>query len=128
MKAITRLKVELGGNKVFKDGWLLAILVLNAVFLVFLVGWSLTHIRSTEIQVPIRFSSLTNFDLLGDWYQLYEITAIGVLIFAINTFFAFLIHKRNRLMSIFLSLVSLMALVLACAILIGFTAVNYGSS
>ncbi len=126
MKALTRLQTELRGNKVLKDGWLLALLLLNAAALLFLVVWSVTHIHRTEIQVPIRFSSLTNFDLLGDWYQLYEITIIGVLVSAANTFFAFLIHRRNRLMSIFLAMVSLMVLVLACAILIGFTAINYG--
>ena len=128
MKAITQLKTEISGNKVFKDGWLLALLLLNLVALAFLLIWSATHIRHTEIQVPIRFSSLTNFDLLGEWYQLYEITIIGVLVFVVNTFFAFLIHRRNRLMSIFLSMVSLMVLVLACAILIGFTAINYGAA
>lgn len=128
MKAIARLKTEISGNKVLKDGWLLALLLLNAVALVFLLIWSATHIHHTEIQVPIRFSSLTNFDLLGEWYQLYEITIIGVLVVLVNTFFAFLIHRRNRLMSIFLSVVSLMVLILACAIIIGFTAINYGSA
>lgn len=95
--------------------------------LIFLVIWSLTHIHVTDIDVPIRFTSLTNFDELGKWYQLYEIPAIAIIVSIINVFFATLLHKKNRIISIFLIITALMVVILAIAILLGFTAIKYGS-
>jgi hypothetical protein len=126
MKFFHKIQQELKGQKFFRDSWLLGLLVPLIIGLVFLVFWSATHVHATDIDVPIRFTSLTNFDELGRWYQLYEITAIAVIASAINTFFAVLLYKKNRILSIFLLITALMVVVLAIAILLGFTAIKYG--
>ena len=126
MNLFQKISKEFKGQKFFRDSWLLALLVPLILGLIFLIIWSLTHIHATDIDVPVRFTSLTNFDELGRWYQLYEITIIAVIVSLINIFFAFLLHKKNRILSIFLLVVAIMVVILAIAILLGFTAIKYG--
>jgi uncharacterized BrkB/YihY/UPF0761 family membrane protein len=126
MNLFQKISKEFKGQKFFRDSWLLALLVPLIIGLIFLIIWSLTHIHATDIDVPVRFTSLTNFDELGRWYQLYEITIIAVIVSLINIFFAFLLHKKNRILSIFLLVVAIMVVILAIAILLGFTAIKYG--
>ena len=113
---------------IYKDGWFLSLCILTLVVLLFNLIWALLNIKQTQIQIPIRFSSLTNFDQLGSWYQQYEIPIIAFLIGGANFPLANLLHKRNRLVSIFLMMAALICAVLATAILIGFTVINYGSA
>ncbi len=127
MNFFKKIKKELSDQKLFRDNWFLALLFLLVGGLIFLVAWSATHIHATDIEVPIRFTSLTNFDELGKWYQLYEIPAIAIIVSIINVFFAALLHKKNRIISIFLIITALMVVILAIAILLGFTAIKYGN-
>ncbi len=127
MNFFRKLNKELKDQKLFRDNWFLVLLFLLVSGIVFLIVWSVTHIHATDIDVPIRFTSLTNFDELGKWYQLYEIPVIAILVSVINVFFAALLHKKNRIISTFLIITALMVVVLAIAILLGFTAIKYGS-
>lgn len=121
-------RIPITSLSIYKDGWFLSLCLMTLVVVLFNVAWALINIKQTEIQIPIRFSSLTNFDQLGNWYQLYEIPLIAVLIGGANFALANLLHKKNRLISIFLMMAALMSAVLATAILIGFTVINYGTS
>lgn len=113
---------------IYKDGWFLSLCILTLLVLLLNVTWALLNIKQTQIQIPVRFSSLTNFDQLGSWYQLYEIPVIAILISAANFALANLLHKNNRLISVFLMMAALICAVLAMAILVGFTVINYGTS
>jgi hypothetical protein len=90
------------GQRFFRDrlstGLLVGALVVNGVNLVSLA----LHVRPTETQVPIRFSSLTLFDALGPWYfpLLIALFALGVTV--VNAFFAYHSFGRSRLASFFL--------------------------
>lgn len=128
MNPKAQTKTQIASRSIYKDGWFLGLCVLTLAVVVFNIIWALSNIKQTEIQIPIRFSSLTNFDQLGYWYQLYEIPAIAALIAAANFALANLLHRRNRLISIFLMMVALMSALLATAILMGFTVINYGTS
>jgi uncharacterized BrkB/YihY/UPF0761 family membrane protein len=121
-------KAPVASRSIYKDGWFLSLCVLTGIVVLFNILWALINIKQTAIQIPIRFSSLTNFDQLGSWYQLYEIPAITLLIALANFALANLLHKKNRLISIFLMMAALMCAVLSTAILIGFTVINYGSN
>lgn len=127
MKFFKKINKQLRDQKFFRDSWLLALVIILGVGLVFLVFWSATHIHATDIEVPIRFTSLTNFDELGKWYQLYEITIIAIVVGSLNVFFAVLLYKKNRILSIFLLITAIMVTILAIAILLGFTAIKYGA-
>lgn len=128
MKPQAKSKTQIASRSIYKDGWFLGLCVLTLAVVVFNIIWALSNIKQTEIQIPIRFSSLTNFDQLGNWYQLYEIPIIAALIAGANFALANLLHRRNRLVSIFLMMVALMCALLATAILMGFTVINYGTS
>jgi len=121
-------KPSITSRSIYKDGWFLSLSVLTLIVVLFNVLWALINIKQTPIQIPIRFSSLTNFDQLGNWYQLYEIPVITVMIVLANFGLANLLHKKNRLVSIFLMMAALMCAVLSTAILIGFTVINYGTN
>lgn len=128
MKPQAKSKTQIASRSIYKDGWFLGLCVLTLAVVLFNIVWALSNIKQTEIQIPIRFSSLTNFDQLGNWYQLYEIPIIAALIAGANFALANLLHRRNRLVSIFLMMVALMCALLATAILMGFTVINYGTS
>ena len=84
---------------IYKDGWFLSLCIFTLVVLLFNLAWALINIKQTQIQIPIRFSSLTNFDQLGNWYQLYELPIMAFLIGAANFALANLLHKKNRFLS-----------------------------
>jgi len=128
MEEKAKSRMPITSLSIYKDGWFLSLCVLTVVVLLFNVIWALLNIKQTQIQIPIRFSSLTNFDQLGNWYQLYELPGMAFLIGAANFALANLLHKKNRLLSIFLMMAALICAVWASAILIGFTVINYGTS
>ena len=115
-------------HRFFNDGWIVGLLILNFGINAFTVIWSLTHIHQSDILVPVRYTSLANFDILGRWYQLYYVVVASVIILMVNTILGVASYKRSRMISIFLLLVAAMVAALAAAIILGFTAVNYGTS
>lgn len=128
MEKASKTKTQITSRSIYKDGWFLSLCILTLLVVLFNVVWALLNIKQTAIQIPVRFSSLTNFDQLGSWYQLYEIPVIVVMIALANFGLANLLHKKNRLVSVFLMMAALMCAILATAILIGFTVINYGTN
>ncbi len=128
MQTLKKIKSELSGHNFFKDGWLLGFVVLIVVADSFLMIWSVSHIHRSSIELPVRFTSLSNFDQLGPWYQIYQIPAIAIMVTIINVFLAILLHRKNRILSIFLLISALMVSILAIAILLGFTVIKYGTN
>ena len=128
MNIISKIQKEFSGQKALRDGWLLGLFAMLALANGFLIIWSITHIHSADIDVPIRFTSLANFDQLGRWYQLYEIAGISLIVAAINSFFAVLLQGKNRILSIFLLIAAIMVAILSIAIIFGFSAIHYGTS
>lgn len=128
MQLFKKISKELKEQKFFKDAWLLSISAAIVVGNIFIIVWSITHIGKTEIEIPIRFTSLSNFDQLGVWYRLYEIAIISIVVSVVNMFLAVMLHRKNRILSIFVSIAALMVVILAIAILLGFTAIKYGTN
>jgi uncharacterized BrkB/YihY/UPF0761 family membrane protein len=127
MEKASKTRTQITSQSIRKDGWFLSLCAATLLVVFFNILWSLINIKQTQIQIPVRFSSLTNFDQLGNWYQLYEIPVITLAIALSNFALANLLHKKNRLISVFLMMAALMCSILATAILIGFTAINYGT-
>lgn len=128
MQSLKKITKSFKEQRFFRDVWSLGLFIILVVANAFLIVWSLTHIPKTEIEVPIRFTSLSNFDQLGAWYKLYEIAIISGIISVANILLAILLHKKNRILSIFLLIGAIMVLILAIAILLGFTAIKYGAN
>ena len=115
-------------QKFFRDGWLLSLTSLIVIGDMFIIFWSFTHIQRASIELPVRFTSISNFDQLGSWFRLYEIAGIALMVTAVNLFLAVLLYRKNKILSIFLSIATLMVVILAIAILLGFTAIRYGTN
>ena len=128
MNIFQKLKKDLTSQNFFRDSWLVVLMIIILIGNAFIVIWSATHIKNIGIDIPVRFTSLSNFDQLGVWYSLYEIAAISLVITLINLFLAVILHKKNRILSIFLTITTLMIVVLAIAILLGFTVIKYGTN
>ena len=128
MEEKAKSRMPITSLTIYKDGWFLSLCILTLLVLLFNLIWALLNVKQTQIQIPVRFSSLSNFDQLGNWYQLYELPLMAFLIAGANFALANLLHKKNRLLSIFLMMAALICAILATAILIGFTVINYGTS
>lgn len=128
MNVFKSIKKDLKEQNFFRDSWLVVLLIVILLGNAFIIVWSATHIRNVGIDIPVRFTSLSNFDQLGVWYSLYEISIISLIITTINLFLAIILHKKNRILSIFLTITTLMIVILAIAILLGFTVIKYGTN
>jgi len=113
-------------HQLFSDNVLVLAVLINVALLLGLLFWSLTHIRPTELSVPIRFTSFANFDVLGKWYQLYELFVTALLVFMINLGLALVAHAKSRLVSGALLSVSIVICLVCFGMLVGFTAINFG--
>ena len=91
---------------IYKDGWFLSLCILTLLVLLFNLIWALLNVKQTQIQIPV----------------------MAFLIGGANFALANLLHKKNRLLSIFLMMAALICAILASAILIGFTVINYGTT
>lgn len=128
MKPLQNLKSWVADHHFFKNGWmtgLFAFLIFTNLILIIL---SFSRIRQTDVPIPIRFTSIANFDQLGKWYQLYEVAAISLVVAVINSTLALLSFKKSRLASIFLMVVAVLVSLQAIAITYGLTSINYGLS
>lgn len=113
-------------HQLFNDNVLVLAILVNAALLLGLLFWSVTHIHPTELSVPIRFTSFANFDILGKWYQLYELFATALIVFGLNLTLALVAHSRSRLASAALLGVSIVTAIMCFGMLVGFTAINFG--
>jgi hypothetical protein len=73
----------------------LALNVLNMVVLIL-------RIRPTDYPVPIHYSSLKSFDMLGPWYDRYWIGIFGLVVTLVNAWLALASFQRSRIASFFL--------------------------
>lgn len=126
MKFIQNLKAQLVGHHFFKNGWMVGFFSLLILTNLILVVLALTRINQTDVPIPLRFTSIANFDQLGKWYQLYEVAIISLVVMIVNSSLALLSFKKSRLASIFLMVVAILVNLEAIAILYGLTSINYG--
>lgn len=73
-------------------------LILNVLNMVVL----LLRIRPTDYPVPVHYSSLKSFDMLGPWYDRYWIGVFGLAVTLVNAWLALASFQRSRITSFFL--------------------------
>ena len=110
---------RLTDQRLAKDKLSLGILVLSAIINVATLLMLIASLRPTEFAVPVRYSSLTGFQALGEWYQIYGIALFGVGVTAVNAVLAANSYSRSRITSFFLLIgafvVSLFCLIISLA-------------
>ncbi len=114
---------DMGGQRFWQDRLSLIMLVgaigLNVVTLIVLVS----RAHPTQFSVPIRYSSLVGFDVLGPWYEVYRLALFGFFVTIVNALLAYKSFSRSRITSFFL-LVGAFVVALFCLIIgTAFTAV-----
>lgn len=89
-------------ERLFKDRLSVSLLVsalsLNALNIVILIF----RIRPTDYPVPVHYSSLKSFDVLGPWYDRYWIGLFGLAVTLVNGWLALNSFQRSRIASFFL--------------------------
>ncbi len=102
LKRLQRSFVTARGQRFFQDrlslAFLFPILALNAITILILI----LRLRPTDYPVPVHYSSLSGFDALGPWYQIYIIAIFGLIVTAGNTALAAVSFTRSRITSFFL--------------------------
>jgi hypothetical protein len=89
-------------HRIFRDKLSLIMIGLalaaNVLFSIYLAG----VIKPVNFPIPIRFSSLTGFGALGQWYDLYWLTLFAWVTFFVNVLLALYCFGRSRITSFFL--------------------------
>jgi hypothetical protein len=106
-------------QRLFQDrlsfGILIASLLCNAAAFIYLV----LRLHPSDFPVPVHYTSLSGFDLLGPWYEIYTIAVFGLAITFVNGFLALKSFSRSRITSFFLLsssfVVSLLCLIISIA-------------
>ena len=60
------------------------------------------RIRPTDYPVPVHYSSLKSFDVLGPWYDRYWIGLFGLAVTLVNGWLALNSFQRSRIATFFL--------------------------
>jgi hypothetical protein len=109
MKSLATLRTQLTDTvmswrqqRLFQDRLSVSLLVtalaLNALNVVILV----LRIRPTDYPVPVHYSSLKSFDVLGPWYDRYWIGLFGLAVTLVNGWLALNSFQRSRIATFFL--------------------------
>ncbi len=94
-------------------------LVVTAITFIGLI-W---RVHPTDHEVPLRYSSLGGFDPHGQWYSVYRIPAYALAVSIINGGLAMKAFRRNRLVSFYLLLSTIIIAVLCLIISMAFAAI-----
>ncbi len=89
--------------------WIITLLVgivLNALMII-LPFWKLLPLQNKEA-IPLHYNALFGVDLLGSWTQTFYLPAIGIVILFANLFFERLLVKREKTLSPFFLVATLL--------------------
>jgi len=81
-------------------GLVVSSLVVNALNIIVL----LLKVHPSDMQLPVRYSSLDLGYTLGPWYYPYTVALFATAVTLVNAFFAYRAFTRSRLASFFLLL------------------------
>jgi hypothetical protein len=93
---------KLSGQQLFRDRLSLTILIPTLLINFSTLGTVLIKVQPSNVAVPVHYSSLEGFNVLGPWYQLYYLGVFSLAVTIANTFLAAAAFNRSRLTSFFL--------------------------
>ncbi len=104
---MNKLLASIRRNGLWHNNWLLGLLgviiLLNIVTSIFVA----VQVPPESATLPVRFTSLTQFDQTGTVHDFYLIAGLSWLILFINTVLAMSVYQRSRITSFMLIIVSL---------------------
>lgn len=93
---------KLGEQRLFRDRLSLTILIPSLLINLVTLGVVLLKVQPSNIAVPVHYSSLEGFNVLGPWYRLYFLGLFALAATLTNSFLAMAAFDRSRLASFFL--------------------------
>ncbi len=93
---------RVAGSRFFHDVFSVSLLGVTAVVYAVSIAWLLLHVQPVDVPVPVRYSNLTGFDVLGPWYFPYILLGECLAVTLFNMYFAYRSFQRNRMVSFFL--------------------------
>jgi succinate dehydrogenase hydrophobic anchor subunit len=79
----------------------------SAAVNIFLWLWLLVQIRPQNDLIFLHYNTLFGVDFTGEWWKVYYLPAIGILIIAINMFLGMLLFNKDKFISYILLAISL---------------------
>ncbi len=64
--------------------------------------WLAWYIRPQSGQIFLHYNVLFGVDLTGDWYEVFLLPLVGLVIIVLNTFLALLLYNKDRFASLVL--------------------------
>lgn len=85
--------------------FLLSFLNLFLIFLAFC--WIIFQIKNTGEQIFLHYNILFGVDRIGDWWQIFSLPLLAFSLFLVNAFIAWFFYSRDKIISYFLLISSL---------------------
>ena len=108
---------EFKDQRIFRDKIFIWYLVAAAVLTILTILVLLVRLRPQDFVVPLEYSSIQGFTVLGEWYQLIGLGVFSLLAVIGNTILAAHTFSKSRIASFFLVvgtvIVNLFVLVIA---------------
>jgi hypothetical protein len=98
----------LGQYRIFRDKLFIGFITISIIVCVGICLALLLRVRPKDFVVPLQYSTLEGFDVLGSWYRVYGFGAFSLVVTFGNIFLAAKAYDKSRLASFLLILGSVM--------------------
>lgn len=102
------MKIRLYPIKIYLITPIISFFVIFNLFLLFLsFFWVLFQVRNSGEQVFLHYNVLFGVDRIGDYHQIFNLFFSAVLFFIINFLFSWFFYSRDKMISYFFNIFSI---------------------
>lgn len=104
--------------------WTMVVSLMLVAFMVALIFWKIYPIGVEREIIPLHYNAYFGVDLLGPWFHVFYLPAIGLVCLLANLAFARLLFEREHLLSILLAVATMVIEVVLLVALVLITLLN----
>ena len=78
------------------------LLVVGLLFNISAWIYLLINIKPQTDPIFLHYNIYFGVDLIGDWYRIYQIPLIGIIIYFVNLYLSYILYKKGKVISRFL--------------------------
>ncbi|MCH7492530.1 hypothetical protein IID19_02955 [Patescibacteria group bacterium] len=78
------------------------LLVVGLLFNISAWIYLLINIKPQADLIFLHYNIYFGVDLIGDWYRIYQIPLIGIIIYFVNLYLSYILYKKGKVISRFL--------------------------
>lgn len=109
----------------FRDLWTIVPTLGCVLVEVGMILYGFKNIKPTENGIFLRYTILVGPSLQGEWWKLYYLPIIGLVIFLFHFLFGLLLYKQYKIMARFISVCTLLLLICIGAAFFLLIGINY---